>query len=244
VAATIVDETLVPAAGLGDPFWKAPLASHPYSYLSHLVFGVTTEAARKWLRHFLDEVRIGITARNKPEPRAPLETSGPDGWRGLTLAFMLGATAGPRTSAPLLAVTWAARLGWIDLKGSRLAFLASPGTVMAITPMAVGEFVVDKLPGTPDRTQPGGIAGRVASGLLSGAALVGGRSIPAALAGAAGAIAATYIGHTIRRRLSAALGRDWPVAGAEDLLAFGGAFLVCLASLAPARSSNTGEPRG
>ena len=34
--------------------------------------------------------------------------------------------------------------------------------------------------------------------------------------------------------MSKSLGRDWPVAGAEDILAIGGALMVCLAALAPA----------
>jgi uncharacterized membrane protein len=151
----------------------------------------------------------------------------------LSLAFVLGATAGPRTSAPLAAVTWAARLGWIDLGGSRLAFLASPAAATLVTPMALGELVVDKLPSTADRTQPVAVAARAVSGALSGVALVGGGSSSAALAGAAGAIAATYLGHALRTRLSRALGKDWPVAVAEDMLAFGGAVMACLASLAP-----------
>jgi uncharacterized membrane protein len=70
---------------------------------------------------------------------------------------------------------------------------------------------------------------------LSGAALAGGRSASAALAGAAGALFATYLGHRIRTSVSRSIGRDWPIAGAEDLLAFGGAALVCIAALAPVR---------
>ena len=237
-AATVVDETLVPVARFGEPFWRAPWMSHPYSYASHLVFGVATEGARKLLRRFLAKVRAGFTSLRTGKPRPPLETRGPDGWRALGLAFLLGATAGPRTSAPLTAVTWAARLGWIDLRRSRLGFLSSKQAAAIATPMALGEIVVDKLGSTPDRTEVVGVAARVMSGALSGAALVGGRSSSAALAGAAGSVAATYLGHAIRTRLSRSLHKDWPVAGTEDMLAFGGAVMVCLASLAPGRAAN------
>lgn len=242
-AASVVDETLVPAFGLGDPFWKAPAISHPYSYASHLVFGLSTEASRKLFRSFLGDVQAGVEVLRKGEPRPRLETEGKGGWRTLGLAFLLGATAGPRTTAPLLAATWAARLGWIDLKGSRLAFLASPEAATVVTPMALGELVADKLPSTPHRTEPGGVAARAVSGAVSGAALGGGRSMAPALAGAAGAIAATYIGHRIRTRLSKSLGRDWPVAGVEDVLAIGGAFLVCVAALAPQQARQAARPR-
>jgi hypothetical protein len=173
-AATVVDETLVPIARFGQPFWRAPWMSHPYSYASHLVFGVATEGARKLVRRFLVKVRAGFTSLRTGKPRPPLETRGSDGWRALRLAFLLGATAGPRTSAPLAAVTWAARLGWIDLRGSRLAFLSSKQAVAITTPMALGEIVVDKLGSTPDRTHAVGVAARAVSGALSGAALVGG----------------------------------------------------------------------
>lgn len=242
-AATVVDETLVPAFGLGDPVWKAPVVSHPYSYASHLVFGASTEGARKFLRRFLGEAKAGMQVLKTGAPRPKLEAEGQGRWRTLGLAFMLGATGGPRTSAPLLAATWAARLGWIDLKGSRLSWLASPKAAWVVTPMAVGELVADKLPSTPHRTEPGGVAARAVTGAVSGAALTGGRSLAPALAGAAGAIAATYIGHTIRTRVSRSTGKDWPVAGAEDILAIGGAFLVCLAALAPAETRRPSPSR-
>lgn len=236
VAATVVDETLVPAFQLGDPVWKAPVVSHPYSYASHTVFGTATEAARKFFRRFFGDVKAGAEVLQKGETPEPLATEGPGRWRTLRLAFLLGATAGPRTSAPLATISWAARLGWVDLKDSKLSMLARPKAVWVTTPMALGELVADKLPSTPSRTEPGGVAARVATGALSGAALAGGRSAEAALAGAVGALAATYLGHTIRTRVSRAIGKDWPVAGTEDLLAFGGAALVCLAALAPRRT--------
>ncbi|MET0350397.1 MAG: DUF1440 domain-containing protein [Rhizobacter sp.] len=237
VAATVVDETLVPAFRLGDPFWRAPIFSHPYSYLSHVVFGTVTEAARKVFRRFFRQVEAGAAVvRRQPEPPVVVERPAPDARHTLSLACLGGACAGPRTSAPLAIASWAARLGWIDVKGSPLAFLASPRAVSMTTPMALGELVVDKLPSTPSRTQAVGVAARVASGAVSGAALAGGRSARAALAGAAGALVATYVGHSLRTQTARAFGRDVPVAAVEDLLAFGGAAMVCLAALAPAEA--------
>jgi ribulose kinase len=46
-----------------------------------------------------------------------------------------------------------------------------------------------------------------------------------------GAVVATYAGYTLREKLSDALGHDFPVAAVEDLIAFGGATMVCLAQL-------------
>ena len=44
--ATLLDEGLVPAVGLGSPPWKASFATNAYSYASHLVFGGVTEFVR------------------------------------------------------------------------------------------------------------------------------------------------------------------------------------------------------
>lgn len=45
--ATLLDEAAVPAAGLGDAPWKAPLSTTLYGYASHLVFGGTAEFVRR-----------------------------------------------------------------------------------------------------------------------------------------------------------------------------------------------------
>lgn len=46
----IADELAVPALGLSGKASEAPLSSHLYSFASHLVYGVTTEIARRGLR--------------------------------------------------------------------------------------------------------------------------------------------------------------------------------------------------
>lgn len=45
--ATLLDEAAVPAVGLGDAPWKAPLSTTLYAYASHLVFGGTAEIVRR-----------------------------------------------------------------------------------------------------------------------------------------------------------------------------------------------------
>ncbi len=45
--ATLLDETAVPAVGLGDAPWRADASTHLYSYASHLVFGGVTELVRR-----------------------------------------------------------------------------------------------------------------------------------------------------------------------------------------------------
>ncbi len=44
--ATVLDEGVVPAVGLGKAPWQASASSNLYSYVSHLVFGWTAELVR------------------------------------------------------------------------------------------------------------------------------------------------------------------------------------------------------
>ncbi len=44
--ATVLDEGVVPAVGLGQAPWQASASSNLYSYVSHLVFGWTAELVR------------------------------------------------------------------------------------------------------------------------------------------------------------------------------------------------------
>ena len=92
---------------------------------------------------------------------------------------------------------------------------------------AAGEFVVDKLPIAPARTLPPALIVRVLAGGLCGGVVArrrdGSRAI-GILAGAAGAIAATYAGYEIRRLLTKTF--DFPdpaVAVVEDAIAIWGA---------------------
>jgi putative membrane protein len=47
------DEVGVPAAGLSSPPWERPLRAHTYSVLSHAIYGLTTEAVRRFVRSAL-----------------------------------------------------------------------------------------------------------------------------------------------------------------------------------------------
>jgi putative membrane protein len=51
--AAVVDEALVPAAGLSGPPWRSPPSTHAYSLASHLVFGAALEGARRVLLRVL-----------------------------------------------------------------------------------------------------------------------------------------------------------------------------------------------
>jgi uncharacterized membrane protein len=146
------------------------------------------------------------------------------------MAFLLGFLAGLRSMTPLAAVAWGARLGWLHLDGTPLTFLGSAPAAYLLTALMLAELVADKLPRTPSRTQPGPFIGRIVTGGLAGAALLGGTGglLPlGAILGALGAVAGTLGGYKARTGLVRMLGvPDYVVALAEDAVAVGGACLI------------------
>lgn len=145
------------------------------------------------------------------------------------LAFLIGVVAGLRSMTAPAVVSWAARLGWLHLEQTPLAFLGYTPTPYILSVLALGELIADKLPKTPSRKAPVGFAGRILTGAVSGAALTAPHSGWAGglLAGIAGAIVGTLGGFEFRSRLVAATGgKDLPIALLEDLIAIGGAFFI------------------
>jgi uncharacterized membrane protein len=145
------------------------------------------------------------------------------------LAFLIGVVAGLRSLTAPAVVSWGARLGWLHLENTSLAFLGAAVTPYILSLLAIGELIADKLPGTPSRKAPVGFSARVITGALCGAALgapsqalVGGL-----LAGVIGAVAGTLGGYEARSRLVRAIGgKDLPIALIEDVVAIGGAILI------------------
>src|ERR1700712_1146370 len=88
----------------------------------------------------------------------------------LAIAFVLGIVSGLRAMTAPAAVSWAARLGLLNLAGTPLAFLGYHYTPYILTLFALGELVTDKLPKTPSRKVPMQFITRVISGGLVGAA--------------------------------------------------------------------------
>jgi len=145
------------------------------------------------------------------------------------LAFLIGVVAGLRSLTAPAVVSWGARLGWLHLENTWLAFLGAPITPYILSVLAIGELISDKLPKTPSRKAPTGFAARIVTGALCGAAL----GAPSAalvgclLAGVIGAVAGTLGGYEARSRLVRAIGgKDFPIALIEDVIAVGGALLI------------------
>jgi len=144
------------------------------------------------------------------------------------LAFLLGVIAGLRALTPPAVVSWGARLGWLHLENTSLAFLGATITPYILSALAIGELISDKLPKTPSRKAPAGFGARIVTGALSGAALgtPSNAMLGGALLGALGAIAGTFGGYEARMRMAKAFGNDLPAALIEDAIAILGAFWI------------------
>jgi uncharacterized membrane protein len=154
--------------------------------------------------------------------------TGDSSW--LALAIGIGIVAGLRSMTAPAAVSWAARVRWLHLEGTSLAFVGSWPAAVLFTVLALAELVADKLPTTPNRTNPGPLAGRIVLGGFAAACLTvaGGHSwLPGALAGGLGALIGAFGGYHLRKRLVIRFGvRDLEVALFEDVLAVGLAWFL------------------
>ena len=102
-------------------------------------------------------------------------------------------------------------------------FLASPKVSIILGMFAAGELIGDKLPFTPNRTEPQGLGGRIVSGAIVGGTLCAANKKSAwtgAAAGALAAIAAAYAGQHIRQALAEKSGVPSAALGVvEDVIA-------------------------
>jgi uncharacterized membrane protein len=136
-------------------------------------------------------------------------------------AAALGVIAGMRSMA---APAVLGRLGRTRcLNQGCASILEKPAVAHTLLALSIGEFIVDKLPFMPKRTQTGNVIARMASGAICGAIFCSAlkRSpVVGALTGASAAIGATYAFYELRHAASEQLGLPDPaVALAEDTVA-------------------------
>jgi len=147
----------------------------------------------------------------------------------LLLAFLIGIIAGLRSMMAPAVVSWAARLGWLNLSNTGLAVLGYAWTPWVPSVAAIGELINDKLPGTPSRKVPVQFIARIVMGAFSGAALgaASGRTLAGLVAGGLGAVVGTLGGAEVRARLVKLIGgKDLPIALLEDATAIVGAIVI------------------
>jgi uncharacterized membrane protein len=156
-----------------------------------------------------------------------------DSRRLMMLAAGIGAVAGLRSMTAPAAVTWATHERWISSPGRRFRFLKRNSAASVVTALALGELIADKLPFTPNRTAPPGLAARILSGAACAAALSAsygsGKKFVAstAVVGGLAAVAGAFIGMTARQKLRQQLHvSDTVIAVAEDGVAIGSGLLL------------------
>ena len=140
--------------------------------------------------------------------------------------------AGMRSlSAPALLSHYLSRQPTAGLTGSPLRLLQKSATATVLKVLAAGEMVADKLPGTPNRTAPPVLLGRLLSGALVGAAWYRSRhgsALGGGVLGGLAAVAATFVSYALRTGISKESGV--PVAlvgvGEDALVLAGGAALL------------------
>ncbi len=131
------------------------------------------------------------------------------------LAVGMGIIAGLRSmSAPALLSHHLVRRPH-RARGMASRLLSSRASSGVFTLLAAGEMAADKVPGMPARTDPPALAGRALMCALTGAAVAewhGGRSVaPAALVGAAAAVAASFLALELRTAAGRSFGVPDPV---------------------------------
>jgi len=144
---------------------------------------------------------------------------------------LLGVMTGLRTMTPIAVMCWFAYLGQagsqdqgdLPVAGTWAFWTAKLATVVIFTLFALGEYVGDKLPQTPNRIAPGPLGARIVFGGLVGAiaaTAMQGSVIEGIILGSLGALVGAFVGYHVRKHLVEISGRpDWNVALLEDVSA-------------------------
>ncbi|NLU84578.1 hypothetical protein [Rhodococcus sp. HNM0569] len=175
---------------------------------------------RDWMSDVVPHLAYGVAVRQTLDLAERARTDDTDVQlvrseppRGATLrAGVLGAAAGMRSS-----LGFAAPLVSAQGRG------AGPKAALGVF-FAVGEMVMDKLPSTPSRLEPVGVASRVVSGAVGGGVLArrAHENAPIrSLVGIAGALAGTFGGSAWRAWAAGRGVPDWQAAVVEDVVAVG-----------------------
>jgi uncharacterized membrane protein len=115
----------------------------------------------------------------------------------LLLAFLIGVIAGLRSLTAPAVVAYGAHKGWLNLTGTRLAWMGALWALIFFVLLAVVELITDQLPSTPPRTKPPGLIARVLMGGLAGACIAvagAGSLLVGAVLGILGALVGTFGG--------------------------------------------------
>jgi len=143
---------------------------------------------------------------------------------------LLGLATGLRSMTPIAIVCWFAYHGDLSVEDSWAAWSGHLVSPIIFTVLALGELIVDKLPKTPNRTDPGPLAVRLLAGGLVGAlAATGlqGAVLEGILLGIIGVLVGAFGGYQVRRELVYRYEwKDWHFALMEDAIAVVGSIIA------------------
>ena len=135
----------------------------------------------------------------------------------------LGFATGLRTMTPMAVLCWFAYFHHLPIRGGWAFWAAHLVTAIVFSVLAVGEWIGDTLPNTPNRISAFPLIARICfGGLVGSIAATGlrGSFVEGLLLGAIGALAGSFIGYQLRVGLRRHYGwPDLPLALGEDVLA-------------------------
>jgi uncharacterized membrane protein len=133
---------------------------------------------------------------------------------------LLGVVTGMRTMTAMAILCWFAYAGHLPLDDTWAFWAAKLITAIVFSIFAIGEYVVDKLPKTPNRTAPFPLIARLIFAGLVGAIVaagLNGSGVESVILCIGGALVGAFAGFLIRREIVIRLNsKDWPVALVED----------------------------
>ena len=150
-------------------------------------------------------------------------------FRSLLSSALIGAVASARSMTPMASIA-AARLAGRRSPGA-LFLLDKPLFKVGALAMGVGELLGDKMKSAPDRTVPLGLAARVASAGIAGAALApAGRERQGAALAVATAVPLAYATLAARKRAMTRIGQTRSGLIEDALIVAAGVAIVALAT--------------
>lgn len=141
-------------------------------------------------------------------------------------SLLIGLVAGQRAMTPLALVAGAARRDRLPEDAPGRALIAHPLVATGAVTLAAAEMAGDKMRTAPDRIVLPGLVARTATAAFAGAALAPAEQRKtAAVLAAATAIAASYVGWTLRVRAMRRFGQS-KTGFVEDALVLGSGLAI------------------
>lgn len=143
---------------------------------------------------------------------------------------LLGFVTGLRSMTGIVVLCWFAYFGHLSVGGTWASWMATLLAAVVFTLCALGEYVADKLPRTPNRTAPGPLVARLVLGGLAGAAAatgLAGSAFEGIILGSLGALLGAFVGYYVRRSLVERTDwPDWTIALGEDAVSISAAIIA------------------